>query len=388
MYPKRLLLTDILYNLIVFITLHAVFCLPVYYFLGIAWVYASYLLIIPFYICLFIRAKSHNIFIFTLAHGLIFLSFLFVPGSLSKIFYRAFISIIIIYSFSVRVGTNLRNADISIVVPPVIICIIGRFLNSMLNIQFPPVYFIISAGFAILCFIALTHIVNIDLALNNITEYGRQPLHSIVRFNNSVILLFILLIAGIMGLSQFVSLDSIFTLLLVGVWFLITFIVGVIASLFEETLIYEPFMMNRPVIEETLLGDPNALWLILVKAATVIAVVLLVVFAVLMISFMLYSFYKRFKATNQTGNDTAEFILPAYFSEKEKPLSGMITAPFFGRSKAARIRRLFIKKVRRYVPHSLKLNKHDTAQDISEKISCYEDISELTDMYEKARYGE
>jgi hypothetical protein len=139
------------------------------------------------------RVKFKNIFVFSLGHALLIVLALLLGSTASeKIVYALFTFAITFISFKTYLSESKNAYSLSLLIAGegsfLLLFIISLFKNytvlqSLLNI--------LSASYIII-FMLYTHIVNIDNALEIITQNSIQPISTIRRFNNKIISLYLL----------------------------------------------------------------------------------------------------------------------------------------------------------------------------------------------------
>jgi len=386
---RRRLFLSAVYEFLAFISFNVFLALTIAMVFGAAPVNYSWLMLVPFYFLSFVRLKAKNIFAFVILNLSPFALLIFLRDIRISLIYGFFCSLLCIYSFSVRVNRRKIQGGMFTAVFPVGIVFFGMLLDFFAKTYIPAAFFTVNASLAFICAIIVTHVSNIDNSLENLTLTNSQPVKPILDFNNRAIAVFVLLTALAALLSTAIRLDFILPLILRAFialmkWFFSLF------SQAPEPETTEPV----PPLEGDGLGlfssadDPSMFFIILEKILFFVMYTALVALVLFAIGSAIYTFYKKFYALKQDNGDKTEFAAPLYSVKKERFILKRIKSIFPVFDKNARIRKLFYKKVKSYLTKGVKLRKDNTAQTIAQKIERFEDIHDLTQLYEKARYGE
>lgn len=385
---RRSLVLSIVYEFLYFLCFHTILAIIIIYKFGISHIFLSYLLIFPFYLLFLIRRKVKNIVLFLILNLSPFILTPLMPDLISTLVYALFCFILAFYSIQMRLNQRSIKGSFIITLPPLVVNFLGAVLNRALEINIPDVFFVINSTLSIICYILVTHISNIDGSLELLTSFGSQPVKPILDFNNRTIAVFALLTGVFASLSLFIKLDSLWSLISGTILAVLRFIFSLLAKISnpQETADY-PESLGSTENMQTLFEpppEPNALMILLEQIFVYMVYLLLIGLLLFGIGYTIYKFYKKFYASNQNTGDTKEFAAPLYEVKNFKFKKLRDLFPVL--SKDMRIRRLFYKKVKSYLKKGVKLENDNTAKIISEKISQYEDIKELTHLYEKARY--
>ena len=258
--------------------------------------------------------------------------------------------------------------------------------------------FLLIAGYLI-----YSQTIRIDESLDIFKFSDRKPATAIVRFNNSILLVFLIPVIMFAALSPWLPLDSAAGLLgavlvasLRGLFNFIGWLMALFRTEPEEVPDELPPPMPEqdfgPVMDE---APETPAWLALLE---MIFNIMLQIFIVAVIAAALaygaYRFYKRFIATRGTGVDAnegadiSEYIGPRLALKPIAEAIGSLLRRFSPKTEAERIRQLYYKKVRWHIKRGAEIKGVDTTREIAAKIQPAEDIGELTALYEGARYGD
>lgn len=125
---------------------------------------------------------------------------------------------------------------------------------------------------------------------------------------------------------------------------------------------------------------------IIMAVSNALKVIFLIVLAAFLL-YLLYQFFKTYMHKGKRENDIVEKISPT-ISETDKKTQKRFSL-FRVRNNNERVRRIYRKKILTYHGSDITVNPSDTPVRICEKIrqKTADDISKLTEFYEKARYG-
>jgi hypothetical protein len=111
--------------------------------------------------------------------------------------------------------------------------------------------------------------------------------------------------------------------------------------------------------------------------------------AVYAVAYGCYQLYRRFYASGYSdgGGDVREDIGPARAAGRARMALGSLGRRLLPQTEAEKVRRAYFRKVRRHIRRGAGVLRSDTTGEIAEKILPQEDIGELTERYDRARYG-
>jgi hypothetical protein len=353
----------------------------------------AWALALPFFLLFYVRYKAANFFLFILFNIMPFvLCYLLRNSSLLPVFVL-FCAVLLIYSLNARYNKRPFKASHFIATAPIAVNFAFAFLNRMFDIGVPDLLYKINAVLALICYITAAHVSNIDESLSVLTLHGSQPVKPIHKFNNRVIFYYVAIVVLIASIAFYIPSDFLLPLLsgiFTGFFRILASIIRFITGLFsrgeqppaEEAAgeIPNDIMMNQ--------AEPNEFLQLLERIFMYTAYTAAAVLIIAAICYGAYWLYKMFYVPKNNENDIKEFAAPDYKVKNENFIWGKIKGLFPFLDKNARIRRLYYKKVKSYISRGVKLERDNTASVISNKISQYEDIAELTKLYEKARYFE
>ena len=144
-------------------------------------------------------------------------------------------------------------------------------------------------------------------------------------------------------------------------------------------------MMDGEMEEQPPLDDPAFAILSTIMGA--IAMIIIIIVAVAILGVLFRGLYRAF---NKKNNDSGkQSLMPDDIKSKLKFVFGAMREllPRFRISVKHPVRRAYIKKVNSHIKQGFRALPHYTPEVIADKIRPTEDIDELTQKYEEARYG-
>ena len=242
------------------------------------------------------------------------------------------------------------------------------------------------------------HRMSLTARLARFVQMESQPTGRIKRFNHILLLIFSGILALTLLLAPALHLETVIpwlaSIILLGLRQLIQWLQSLAGSGDGPGPSPEPSPSPEPTEPGGLPpvpGEPAA-WLIvlqqifyyLVLAGTAVLLLGLIIVTI-------YSIYRRFYQSRSNGSDVLEVLLPEFMSDIRQNIrrSRKAWAQQFGRSPEQKIRRYYYRLVDDLIRHGLNLAPGDTPRDILEQIESGNRpmLSELTQIYEKARYG-
>jgi len=398
---NRTVIKNILANIVAFLLLITVFS-GVYYLFFRDVNFIWWLLIFPFLLMQFFRAKITDVKIFILLHVIvnayIFFSFhvlLWVGYSATSWFIITFMIVSVVYSFIIR-SVGERSLDMGIGVFAMVVHVLFFVLVGLAN-ENPDIIMQQLIGTSLMALslvIVHIHMDNIDTSLNliNYIDNRTHRADKIIGMNNTLIIAFTVLIFGVGVAITAFPLGRI--------------IAGTVRRVFGDLLMIfqrEPpggmtadsarhslneggdYAYYTPVEEMPVEDAPinNYEWW-----ATFVNRIFIVVFLLLAVGliFAIYMFIKNFnrrrkKKKDKDADGDENIALTRNIMDDLRDL-----LPRFGRYSKNAIRRAYAKKVNMHIRSGVPVTRSDTTDIIADKIRARENIDELTTMYEKVRY--
>ena len=357
-------------------------------------VFAALLLALPFFLLALVRTKIENIFLFSLLHIAVLVFFVAIPPLPLewRAFIAAFIFAAINYSFAVR-----QNKGLKIEKGLVTFCCIFNtalvlfcgYMNANQIVSIPTFWTFIM----LLAYLLYMQSSRLDASLELVSNKMRQPMHTITRFNNSIILGFVLLAALILLLAPFLPLGQFLAFLVSALLAVMRLAINFVLSFVRE----EVDIISAPQSSSGNGGgaipvastEPHPFWLFLEQLTFLLTSVVIVAVIVGFLLYAFYSIYRSFFANRSSDSDIREYIGPASFVEQLRTNWGdfIRKAPTFSDDNAGHVRKAYYKKVQRHIRRGANITVTDTTSEICEKLSTKENISSLTELYNLARYN-
>jgi len=394
MTPGRIFTKKILADFYCFSILYTFLSLGLYASGGLSWAIYGLSLLLPFYGMMAVREKVSNIGLFLLAHILLSAWPLLIPWSIwVKLMVTAFMLVACGYSIRMRLRGDW-TIETSALVFAAILNIVVAFLAAYLAFD-SLIYFLMVWLLAVLiCGMAFAQIHSVDASLELLTAGSQQPVKSVLRFNNVIILIFIGLVLVAAVFSLVVPIGNVLSAVGAGLMAALRFLFSLLPSSGEgeaaavEEAAGGPDTGNMDFMDDA--AKEPALWLqILEKVMVYLVVVAMIAGLIALIIYIFYNFYRRFYSTRVQDGDVKEFIGPELTVENLKTSWNNLRNrfPIFGKDEEQRIRRRYYKKVRQHIKKGVRIQKQDTTQEIAGKIKPAEDIGYITGQYEWVRYG-
>jgi len=375
MTSKRVLVEDIIFDLVYFAMFYGIF----------AMVGNALWLVIPFLCNRFARNYIKNIFFMLIAHLLIVGAFFLLVNDLLIL---AFLIVAFVYSIYQRVrgervlsrfgcifmaialiaayfaGPNLRSA-IELVLEP----------RQMVALLYPILVMVVIIGCEL-----HTRMRMVDQSLELVTKTSTQPVNQILRFDRNLMPV----------------LAVIMVILSLAMYFAVTNHISEIRIARPELYIGEAAPdMGIPVITAPNpttpdfrgmfeYSEPSFIMVLLETILLFIMRIVGIVGPVVLIVWLLFKLYRglAYKHTPHSfegDEDEKMFILP------EKIKAGIINPFEFFRWNENKTRKMFRKKVQRYIKMGVPISPSDTPVQIAGMVKA-EDISALVGEYERVRY--
>lgn len=229
-----------------------------------------------------------------------------------------------------------------------------------------------------------------DGLISDMAEKAYLPQKQIRTVGGGMTALYLMVTAGIMLLFSLIPTSGFLT----GLGEALKSFLRWLASLFsfgeqepaEIPLPEDPFSQGSALMGENV----EASWfaVLLQKIFLALAAVALVAIIIAVIAYIIYRFYKHFYEIPEGRTEEREFVLP-FMKKDTVEREHMQTQRASGRDPAARIRRLYRKKLHARLPARQKLSPASTPAEQIE-LARLADIPEregFQQLYEKARYG-
>lgn len=398
MKKRRLLLMDLLSNLVAFIVLFNILSFALTLANGrLNLIYL--LLAVPFAFMLFLRKKIKKMRLFLATHFFM-LAIPFVVWHDMWAFgpLLGFVVAMILYSMR-RKGEGEWNMQGSTAVWVIAFLV----LLSMMYATYLPDIGGINALLNISSLISLASVVlyiyldnmQFSLDLIGVSHQGNSAHTSSVSNVLFTVFLIMVVVFGALSLlfpSEAAALTIIH--LLVGIIPLIfQFLALVFRGIAEEPVVVDNgvldgmFMgMGEPLFEPDELAETGPFLAILIAAVRFLAIFGLVAAFTIFVVMLIYKLYKAFSREKRPGKQS---LMPDDTINKLKFMLGDFKEllPRFKLSVKHPVRRAYIKKVNGHIKRGLEVRLHYTPEIIADKIRPKEDIDELTQRYEEVRYG-
>lgn len=395
MTARRILLRSMLVDLFFFTALYV----PVAFALHIIFKSPDYslwlLLLLP--VCLImsiIRLKINILSLFILAQLTLAMLPLLLPSDwIFKIAASIMLLGYAVYSFVLRIK---RDSELSIGVWITSLGLLALFsaLGSYFSHDILPELNAFLALILTIGFFLYRQTKAVDDSLGIILKTARQPTKTILKFNNRIIGVFlaIMLVFALLSslLPAYEALSGVGTLLLAAI--------RAIFSLFNfegggDDPVYTkpPALSVGGPIDYSMPGD-NAPWLTaILNGLFYIAATAALIFVLGLIVNSFYKIYKAFYSENRKTvleGDTVEYIGVA--EKHNSSIDGGFLRSIFPKKQTEKdkIRREYKKRILWHKRRGVDVTSPDTTGEIAQKVSQKENITELTDKYNKARYSD
>ena len=148
-----------------------------------------------------------------------------------------------------------------------------------------------------------------------------------------------------------------------------------------------PILMMSGEMEEPMPMEEDPAFAVLSTVMGAIAMLVIIIAAVAILGMLFRGLYRAF---NKKNNDSGkQSLMPDDVKSKLKFVFGDMREllPRFKVSVKHPVRRAYIKKINSHIKQGFRALPHYTPEVIADKIRSTEDIDELTQRYEEARYG-
>ncbi|MDR3121296.1 MAG: hypothetical protein LBU58_08200 [Clostridiales bacterium] len=256
------------------------------------------------------------------------------------------------------------------------------------------------AFLAIAGFLVHSQTARVDGSLGILAGTGKKPIAAILRFNNTILAVFLIAVALFAILSSLLPLGRVAGLFgaaalaaLRGIVWLIMRIAALFPSGSEEAPLPEAPPPEPDVGAFAVEAAETPAWLEFLESLFMFLLnAALIAGAVAAVAYGAYRLYRRFYAARgESGADAADGDVREYIGPKrpEKPVAAALRAfarRFAPKSEAERVRHLYFRKVRRHLRRGVAIRRADTTGEIAQKILPAEDLGALTKRYDQARY--
>ena len=399
MSAARVIIKDILSSIIVFSVLFSLHTL----LSPRAEAMFSLLLAILFFSLLIIRRKVHNLAMFIVLHVCTALAAILVVDSVFaeptvSASVRVFTVVSLAYSFYARANREW-DPRVPTVIGILALNLILLRLASYDYVHYPTerdLVFALSSLFAFSAAILYRHIDNVDVRLNMLNDVGKRSSNTILRTNNKLIVVFILSVTTFGLFSLFLPADTIGNAIMNALRLLGRVNHILFPQAFENIHPIAIFGEADPsppaYIFEQPPSEPGlAIWRLLGSLVNYLALILLLSAVTLFFSRGFHrGFYAKHKTDAEFDSDISEAdeVTAARISESGDAFDIIPRIRNFIKHP---VRRAYIRKVRWYIKygkqHGMRISNCDTPNGIANKIRPFENIDNLTEAYEKVRYG-
>lgn len=350
------------------------------------------LMILPLYLYV-IRKTVRHLVPFFLAHAAAALPVLIyaLEGNVyGSVIMGVAIAIFIFYSFAVRL-TDVKN-ETTLGGLIVLCCAMaaGYFCADIpgLNIGALIQPYLVAASAAVLAvFFVNMHSKNVESTLNNVNEMLNQPEQKIRKFNNRILLYFILGTIVLVTLALVFRLDQAIIAMGQALLWVVRFLVSLIpkgSAPAEESIIAEETPTgggSEPLALPE--GETGVIWLYLEKIVVVAAIAAIIAIVV----YGLYRFYKWFYSRKVDTVTTDEYEETSVYMEK-KEKAERTKGNLWERLRPTnekKVRRLYRKRLEEPMKKQ-QIRPSDSPGEILRTLPSKE-LEALTPLYEKARYS-
>lgn len=355
--------------------------------------YAPAALLAPLLLMTLVRRKVGSFVLFMLCHILLGLSPLALPMHTVIIVFSMAVTVIgAIYSTAVRVRGEKGLDRGFALVAVLILAGVSIFLNY---VGYPKLTGLLAVyAFVILLgYLICSQTFQVDYTLDILSKAANQPRKTMLRFNNGILVAFLIPVGVAALISPFLPLDR------------VVLAVGEVLRRFLRwlfTYIAAFFSGEAPVPEEAPLPDQSTdafwatppaetpYWLEVLEAIVYYVLnAAVLVGAIALVVYVIYRLYKRFHSTVTADGDVREYIGPQLTREKLESRWRRFRdrLPSFGRDDRERVRRVYFRKVRAQIRKGVDVQAADTTGEIRQKLAPSEEFNTLTGQYNAARYG-
>lgn len=393
MTNRRILFTEALFCAAFAILFYGAFIAPLMMFLGgMRYFLLSLPLVLFFFLPLALKRFKMNGFVYVLVQlalyaGLSFLMYAVGVSNAPLAAAAASFALSFFFSFAFHYSKH-RDVSLALVLTAFgAFFIIGMVLAGN-NIRFETALYMF-LFLLLIIYVVQAQMKNIDSTLTTSVTDSRQPVKLLSAYNNRLLLIFVAAVSFIVLISRFLFLDKLLSgLLNLCLKGLKVFLRAVLKQEVYVPELPEAKLTPIETVDLSALSERTADRPPLIPVEVIYTVLGIVVIAlfILLIYNMVKSFYLSFARVEYTSADKRERISrEGMKTEKISPAF----APFLGAgmifSQRIRIRRAFAKKVRKLL--KTEVSAHETAGELAERMKSAEDVSELKERYDRARYG-
>lgn len=345
------------------------------------------LLLVPVY-SVIIRRLFKNFFLFFLAHvlliGLVFL--LRDPVVMAVV--GVYILADIIYIYVRKISGANDPMTVALLLVAFVTALVLYLTAESIGAAFVRPLIITMFILQVVIYLFYFHHMNMRETLSANTQSANQSIRKINSLNNKAILMFMAILLILIAAGVFLRLDVVITMIGQLLLFVLRFIGRLLfrgGSTTQETITPEESPTGGEMVSGVPDGyEPWKIWLILEK----IGVVFCVIVAIALVIYVAYRLYQRFKMDRVEEDVLSDYSETTLFVERVKREKKERTSIFelFNLSNEKKVRRLFRKKVLHRMKAGDPIRPSQTAQEIRAAVRG-EDLSRLTDLYEKARYS-
>lgn len=353
------------------------------------------MLLIPLYLYI-VRSKIRNLFLFIIAHLFAVLPMLVyyypVVNIIGMVIMGAGIIIFIGHSFAVRLADLKNETTFAGVVVACGAFAAGYIFSSVEVIQNAEIvrpYLLAASAVMLVIFFIDMHTKNINSTLNNVNEMLNQPAQKIRKFNNKILIYFIIGTGIFVLLALFFKVDR----AIIGIGQLLLMVIRFLVSLIPhkepkpgETYVEEEVIENSV---ENMGGLPAAEASPFWEFLEMIAVIAVYAFLIGLVIYGLYRFYKWFYSRQPEVVTTDEFEETSVYMEKNEKVERKKESLWerLRLSNEKKVRRIYKKRLDVPMKKQEVIKISDAPGEILEKMPS-EELAVLTRLYEKARYSQ
>ena len=397
---KRRLLMDLLSNLVAFLVIFNLFAF-VFSMLNFqlnertAWIYLP--LGIPFFFMFFLREKVKKMHHFIVIHIAMFaLSFLALSDALIFGPLVGFTVLAAIYSLHRKgKGEWAMQGSTAVWVIGLLAALSALYASYLPEMDGVGVFLNISSLISLAAVVLYMHLDNMRFGLGLIGEHHKKTTN-MSPVSNMLITVFLIIIIIFGSLSILFPSEAAVLVIARLLLNIILFPFQLMAFIFQS-IIGEP--VPEMPLEEMLTGDGNFVpeegeeppenFVFNRVISFIVGLLSALGLLAVAVTFLVLLFYRLYRAFGKKGEEGKSSLMPEDAISRLKFVLGDFKEllPNFKLSARHPVRRAYIKKVNSHIKQGLRVHPHYTPEVIADKIRPKEDIDELTQKYEKVRYG-